>query len=190
MVLVGAAALAGCVVVACAEPLRYRVLSTFFDGVPLPGARPVKELGYEPPPDRYGYGSKPQVATGTGPARLFAHQPYRQDRCGACHNPTTGNLFRTPQEGLCRECHADITRGPKYLHGPVAVEDCLFCHHPHGSAYEGLLLMPPDETCFRCHAREDLTSGAHHATIGEQACIACHDPHGGEDRFFLMPRGL
>jgi predicted CXXCH cytochrome family protein len=187
--LIGCAGLAG--FLACAEPLRYRVLSTFFDGVPLPAQRTQERLGYEPPPDRYGFGLAPTLVDGAGDrAELFAHAPYRENRCGACHNPTTGNLFRTPQQGLCRECHAEVTREPTYLHGPVAVDDCLFCHHPHGSAYDGLLLASPDATCARCHDREELTEGPHHATVGEQTCTACHDPHGGEDRFFLMPRGL
>ncbi len=166
---------------ACSEPTRHRVLSFFFDGVPKPGE--VRTRGYAAP-----------VATRDAPPGapqrvelqiVAVHPPYRENRCTECHNMDSGLLHRTPQEGLCSKCHPDVPGSLRFLHGPVAVGDCLPCHNPHASAYPKLLLSEGAKLCFRCHKREDLTTGPYHATIDTQACTECHDAHGGNTRFFL-----
>ena len=166
---------------ACSEPARYRVLTFFFDGVPVPGQAPA--VGYEVvrrelPGSAGGRRAQPSVIN-------YTHTPFRKDDCGACHNPTSGQLFSTDREGLCAGCHRDVPGPARYVHGPVAVSDCLFCHHPHGSAYPGVLVAEATALCLRCHARADLSEGAHHADIDERSCIDCHHPHAGDDRFFL-----
>jgi predicted CXXCH cytochrome family protein len=113
------------------------------------------------------------------------HPPYREGRCRTCHNPDDGQLFRTLQEGLCQTCHPDIPGETGYVHGPVAVNDCLFCHHYHRSQNPKLLLGDAKATCFRCHKRDSLTAGQYHARIEEQGCLTCHDPHQGNNPFFL-----
>lgn len=183
-----ALALAG--LVSCAEPVRYRVLSMFFDGVPLPGQRSEREVGYAPPPGRFAAGVTAEQEVTLSRKLLYAHAPYRENRCGSCHDPGTGEVYRSDRDGLCRSCHTEVTSEPTFLHGPVAVEACLFCHHPHGSGFEGLLLADTNDTCYRCHAPGDLTGGAHHVGLDERRCTVCHDPHGGQDRFFLLTSDL
>ena len=176
-----AAALA---VPACSSTTKYRVLSFFFDEVPPPGGMTGPE------------GSSPDTETGssqeTAPGRriavramVYSHEPYRDGRCGSCHDARTGRIYRTPQEGLCGTCHGDVPGDARYVHGPVAVGDCFFCHHPHTSAHPKLLLADATGTCYRCHDRADLIPGAHHAGLEQQTCVECHDPHGGGNPFFL-----
>ncbi|MHC4063210.1 MAG: cytochrome c3 family protein [Planctomycetota bacterium] len=169
---------------ACSANTRYRVLSFFFDGVPRPGE--AKPTGYAAPgtfvqqdaPDQPG---RPVARR----PKIYAHQPYRDNRCGGCHDSTTGQLFRLPEEGLCTTCHRDVPGQAVYVHGPVAVNACLFCHHHHSSTYPHLLLDDPAVICLRCHESEHIAAGEYHATIESRACTECHDAHGGSDRFFL-----
>lgn len=164
---------------ACTEGTKYRVLSFFFDGVPKPGQAPPKGAGPTEP------GEAPAGPEAAARPATYVHPPFREDRCGACHSPTDGQLYRSPQEGLCGSCHTDLPGSAPFVHGPVAVRDCLFCHHYHSSAYPKILLDDATALCFRCHDPADLTQGPHHATVGSQPCIDCHDPHAGRDRFFL-----
>ena len=170
------------VTTACSHrPTRYRVLRFFLDGVPEPGAKPT--IGYASSSEASRFEVERQRRTPN--VEIFAHTPYRENRCGSCHNPETGELVRSLERGLCLNCHASLIREVKYAHGPAAVHACSFCHHHHTARYEFLLLRPPNDTCFRCHDKDDLTTGAHHEGIEHQTCINCHDPHGGDDRFFL-----
>ncbi len=176
--------------VACAETTRYRVLSFFIDGVPPPGTTP----GLRESASGQAQSLDPTQTAG-GPERrpsrwqiVHFHPPYRKNRCSECHNRDTGQLVQPPEEGLCRTCHTDIPGDARYVHGPVAVDACVFCHHHHQSIHPKLLLRDVMSICYRCHQAEDLTRGEHHNTVGRPdggPCIDCHSPHGGDDRFFL-----
>jgi len=176
-----------CAAVACSEETRYRTLRFFFDGVPEPGA--------PPPPKGYAVdtpGFVPRISGDKArpkrtPRVIHAHAPFRENRCGDCHNTRTDGAVRTAQEGLCRTCHRDVPGSAPYLHGPVAVSDCTVCHHPHSSRYPKLLLEEQSELCFHCHRAEDLTETRYHAAAEKRACIECHDPHGADNRYYLKP---
>ncbi len=167
---------------ACSHrPTRYRVMRFFLDGVPEPGVEP--KIGYAPSSEAARFEverqrQQPVVLT-------FAHTPFRENRCGACHNVETGVLVRSLESGLCLNCHASLITEVKYAHGPAAVHACTFCHHHHSARFEFNLLRAPNDTCFRCHSMDDLTTGPHHEGIETQTCVNCHNPHGGDDRFFL-----
>ena len=174
--------------VACDSAARHRVLSFFFDGVPKPGeATPVSTN--EQKTDQTEVATEPSPADSTDPVIVaktyFSHPPYKTFQCRRCHQPAGVELVATPQEGLCARCHADIPGDAAFVHGPVAVRDCLFCHHHHESAIPGMLLLPPDATCLRCHDRTDLTAVPQHAETDDHKCIDCHDPHAGNLRYFL-----
>lgn len=166
---------------ACSETTRYRVLSFFFDGVPKPGSEAVADAG---PTDR----APTAVSDGATPRaraiEMYAHPPYAQGRCGACHNPESGQLIKALDEGLCQMCHAKVAQ-ERYVHGPVAVNACTFCHHYHTAPQPRILLKRVPELCLECHDKSDLTTGTHHETIESRSCVDCHNPHGGDDRFFL-----
>jgi predicted CXXCH cytochrome family protein len=197
---------------ACSEATRHRVLEFLFDGVPQPGAETT--VGYAPSGRRMAPAGMDPSAVTEAPARqVFPHPPYRDGRCGRCHRPLDGQLFRRPEEGLCQGCHTEVPGEVRYVHGPVAVSACAFCHHHHGSSRPKLLLDDVTALCLSCHQRQDLTEGPHHETISETAkrrnvetihdpqsaipnpqspidarpCTDCHQPHGGADRFFLRP---
>jgi predicted CXXCH cytochrome family protein len=169
-------------VAACSPATRYRVLSFLFDGVPEPGKPPT--VGYGPMVTP-GPGESTVMPERPPPRPVFAHAPFRENRCTACHNMNTGQLTEEVRDGLCLECHASVVEDLPYLHGPLAVNDCVSCHHYHASPYPKLLLDEINAVCARCHAPQDLSAEPHDVTIEGQACIVCHDPHGGADRFFM-----
>lgn len=175
---------------ACSETTRYRVLSFFFDGVPPPASMRRAEATTEeeknaaeteavkprPQPDRQ--------------RRSFPHPPYRDNRCDVCHSVDSGQLFRQPSEGLCLGCHAPLLRNKRFVHGPAAVNACLFCHHHHASAHEHVLRMDPPALCLQCHDKNDLSKGRYHENISQRACTDCHNPHASDRRYLLKAGGL
>lgn len=185
--IVSTACLAVCVALpACSETTRHRVLSFFLDGVPPPGT--------PPPPKRRGASTPrltvqaPQAPAESivGRVRMFPHAPYRDNRCGGCHDLESGGLVQPLERGLCASCHPTTPGDAAYVHGPVAVNACVQCHHYHASPYPKLLVLDPVATCLQCHDRQDLSEEPHHPKEPEaRSCVECHDPHGGDDRFFL-----
>jgi predicted CXXCH cytochrome family protein len=171
---------------ACSANSRHRALSFFFDGVPEPGASgpaapPV--TGAQPPPAGVGPGAPAPSL------QMFVHAPYRDNRCADCHDQNTGGMVRPLNEGLCLICHAEIVQIPRFLHGPVAVNDCTTCHHYHFANYEGLLIEQTNDLCLGCHDRDDMTTGEHHAALDTATCTDCHDPHGGDNPMFTRRKG-
>lgn len=166
---------------ACNEDNRYRVLNFFFDGVPKPGEK--KPVGYAVDTSA----NFPEDPEAQKPKRIerYPHTPYRTGDCGGCHDNMTGQLVALPEEGLCLLCHRGLTADLRYVHGPVAVNACTYCHDPHGSLYPGVLLDEPTKLCLKCHTQGDLGAGAHHERLDITACTDCHGAHGGADPFFL-----
>jgi len=178
-----AAALVGSIAcAACSSTTRYRVLSLFLDGVPPPGSATATKgpIGGEQPP-----AGAIEATPPTQPVRFFVHPPYRDNRCGGCHDANSGGLVRSVEEGLCLTCHSSLTAALRFVHGPVAVNGCTICHHYHTAPYPKLLLKDSVATCLQCHDRDDLAASEYHASIGQRGCTDCHGPHGGDDRFFL-----
>ena len=170
---------------ACSPTTRYRVLSFFVDGVPPP-ARPSPT----PPSNATALDDGAGEPTRQPPPRVlryYAHAPYRDNRCAGCHDIDNGRMVKSVEGGLCLTCHSALVKDLRYLHGPVALNACTQCHHPHTAPFPKLLLKGPTETCLNCHDRDDLTTDEHHAELERQTCVECHHAHGGADRFFLKP---
>ncbi|MCP4593501.1 MAG: hypothetical protein GY842_22415 [bacterium] len=123
----------------------------------------------------------------------------RSALCARCHRRedlTAGRYHAADGEQACVDCH-DPHAGDNpfllklrtdwgtYVHGPVAVGDCAFCHRGQAPVDSASALSPRTALCLRCHQRADLTEGLHHGAKDEQDCTTCHDPHGGENVYFL-----
>jgi len=88
---------------------------------------------------------------------------------------------------LCYSCHTNLYRESDYLHGPLNVGECLFCHDPHQSGYVHLQKAPEPDLCYRCHRKEDIATVPGHPEYLEMACTDCHDPHGSSVPDLLKP---
>jgi predicted CXXCH cytochrome family protein len=147
------------------------------------------------------------------------------DGCLSCHTPhasTIKFLLEKDAKSLCLTCHdkplelgpdevlpsfAAELEGKKFLHGPVAENDCSGCHVTHGGEYFRLLAKEyPSEfyapfrkenydLCFSCHSEElvltketsDLTDfrngdlNLHYLHVNKprrgRTCRSCHATH-------------
>lgn len=113
------------------------------------------------------------------------------DDCTSCHDPHGGTVryfFPVSSAGeLCLTCHSDTREGLKFVHGPVALKDCLACHNAHSSDHKGLLAREPDKLCVSCHATmvRGMSGSASIHDPARQDCVQCHQPHGGAERGFF-----
>ena len=180
--LVAAFSLTGC------DPVsRHKALSTLFDGVPsLPppeqhcadyADKKVAELRDELSGKKV---QKVDVA-----ASKSLHLPYQEKKCDGCHDKSKKDGLVAPRRELCFVCHKGFIKA-EWVHGPVAVSDCLSCHVPHNSAFPSLLKADRNAVCASCHQEKRLAAVMHDRVMAQQmACIDCHDPHFGNAAYFL-----
>ena len=108
--------------VSCDQVQHHEALTFFFDGVPP--LRP--EILEEGPVDSNSL--EPDQA-GQKPV-WYVHEP-RKD-CSICHGKHKQRSFSSqtyltsPIPKLCYECHTDYTKSAPFVHGPVAVGQCIF----------------------------------------------------------------
>lgn len=172
----------------CDPISRHKALSTIFDGVPsLP---PPEQICTEFAEKKVAERENQMCGKGAEDAqktvkRESEHPPYAEKNCNGCHNKTTESGFVSSKEDLCYVCHTGFIKGP-FVHGPVAVKDCLFCHEPHNAPYPSLLKKEPSQMCAVCHL-EPRKTAAMHAKFDLQkiGCVECHNPHYGKVQFFL-----
>ena len=77
---------------------------------------------------------------------------------------------------LTEKCHKPML-DKKFVHGPVAVEDCQFCHVKVGE-HKFKLAAKGEALCYVCHEK------GHNKGVN---CLGCHDPHGTDREFQLKP---
>lgn len=173
-------------ILSCEPKTRYKILTTFIDGVPpyeewLEGKKKEEKPGEKLTPEVIRKKEAPPVV-------YVVHKPFAEDKCTDCHDPVMGNRTVLPREELCFKCHQKMRPDPqKFAHGPVAAGMCLACHHPHRSENSKLLLVKSSEICQGCHGKMDQGKQTHPPVL-EGNCGACHDlPHSlGKD--FLLGR--
>jgi DmsE family decaheme c-type cytochrome len=94
--------------------------------------------------------------------RADSHKPYAHPitsgvmTCTTCHDLhnsfNSALLKRDNLNELCWSCHTEL-RGPfLFEHAPVP-EDCLLCHHAHGSIHPAMLTRRSPLLCQACHSR-------------------------------------
>ncbi len=77
---------------------------------------------------------------------------------------------------LTEKCHRPMLN-KKFVHGPVAVEDCEPCHVKIGE-HKFKLAAKGEALCYQCHEK------GHAKNVN---CLSCHDPHGTDREFQLKP---
>jgi len=160
----------GIFVVSCDEVERYKTLTFFFDGVPPLGQEELINSNF-------------QESTQTRPKQLwYVHEP--QKDCTLCHGKRKQQRgfslqvrLTAPVPKLCYGCHADYTVSASFVHGPVAIGQCLFCHNPHKSKIEHLLKEPEPKLCYLCHDINTVELIPAHFTNQQFACTGCHNAH-------------
>jgi len=171
----------------CDEEQKYRVLSFFFDGVPLPPSMQVVVVDTTATTDSTQ--AKPVKLAFTRPPEptIFVHKPYSERRCQDCHKGEFGQSLIEPRVDLvCQHCHEQFRQMPTYIHGPVAVGQCTRCHNPHKTKYEHLLVKDGSEVCLQCHEAIDRERVTAHQDLTAKECFDCHNPHySSTNRFFL-----
>ena len=189
VVVLGAAALSVVVVAlfaGCDETKHYRVLSFFFDGVPLPPELrdATEEPDSGPPP---GAGADARSAEEKETV-YFYHTPYTDRNCSGCHDRNVGFDATVAEGKLCKQCHGSYSKliEGDWWHGPAAQGECGYCHEPHKSEHPGVLKTPQPDLCFDCHDSSDIDANSAHANLQDQRCSACHDPHSAGNRRLLV----
>lgn len=169
----------------CSTPEeRYRVLSFFFDGVPVPESmlKDMPELAGDAAKRKAEEAAEKQAAT-------YYHRPYIDRRCDGCHQRDHGFKPSTDPTETCKTCHPSYFQyePSDWVHGPVALKECAMCHQPHKSEHPGLLTAEQTDVCLNCHQPELLSEDYHlTAREGQDRCGRCHDPHLAGNRMLLV----
>lgn len=174
----------------CGDPVtKYRVLSFFFDGVPVPPELATEDPNATTQPaDANSPGAVASRAAALRAETLY-HVPYKNRQCVKCH-AKTGSFEVPVNRDICRGCHLMHYDVPAddWLHGPLVVGKCSMCHLSHQSKYTGLLVRAEIDLCLDCHDRAATLAKPYHAEAGTGAktCGACHDPHSAGNRLLLV----
>jgi predicted CXXCH cytochrome family protein len=159
--------------ISCDEVQRHETLTFFFDGVP-----PLQPEMFQ---DEFvDSNSLEPDRAGQKPA-WYIHEP-RKD-CSICHGKRKQRGFSSQTyltksvPKLCHDCHTDYTESATFVHGPVAVGQCIFCHNPHKSKIEHLLVVPEPGLCYLCHDINTIELITDHLSKQLSTCTDCHNPH-------------
>jgi predicted CXXCH cytochrome family protein len=169
-------------VLSCDEEERYKTMTFFFDGVPPLEGQDVNDVNSLDKSER-------QLTKGNVP-ELIVHEPSKV--CANCHDMTKKPRWATPEFmkeplQLCYDCHpgSNYSGSIDYVHGPVAVGDCMRCHNPHRSNQKYLLKLPVPDVCYQCHEKADIESIADHPVELLSECLECHVGHSSSERGLL-----
>ncbi len=167
--------------VSCDEVQRHEALTFFFDGVP--------PLQPEMFPEGLVDSNSLELDQVEQKPAWYSHEPCKD--CSNCHGKRKQRSFSTqirliaPIPKLCYKCHDDFTSSASFVHGPVAVGQCLFCHNPHKSKIEHLLTAPEPGLCYLCHDRNTIELIAAHLPKQLSTCTDCHNAHASSTKALL-----
>ena len=174
------------IVAGCDRAARHKVLTFFFEGVPPLDSKPQAAGTQTIAEESEVTAANQKAAVIDRQTGASKHEPSKD--CYQCHMKQGGwNQERLAESlpDLCYSCHTNYSAAGGYLHGPLAVGECLFCHDAHQSKYLHLQKTPQPQLCYQCHLPEDLESVAQHQDVKRQICTECHNPHVGSTRNFL-----
>jgi predicted CXXCH cytochrome family protein len=114
----------------------------------------------------------------------------KSDDCASCHVPAARDAHQFKDKS-CIACHEMAKPADKFVHGPVAVGECLTCHDPHGTDEPQMVRSVGADLCQRCHveikarlAEKRFT----HAPVKED-CATCHNPHASPLKYQIRNDG-
>jgi predicted CXXCH cytochrome family protein len=172
-------------VVSC-DPVKHRdVLTFFFDGV-----EPARPEGFENGP----FDPNERLAQAAQAPVWYVHEPVKD--CTLCHvergkRRTSLQAFLVaPVPQLCFNCHTDYTASASFVHGPVAVGQCLECHDHHKSRVKHLLKQAEPNLCYLCHDMDAIASMPAHVIKELSRCTDCHNAHSSSERALLKDAAL
>jgi predicted CXXCH cytochrome family protein len=184
-ILLGALIFSVFFVFSCNETKRHEMLTFFFDGVPPLGGEQDGAFRAEiTDPNAPSDPNKP-------PAIVWYEHEARRN-CENCHGKRDRKGFSRAVKlvaqvpDLCYQCHPDYQDLRGWVHGPVVVGECLFCHEPHSSRNPSLLKQPVPDLCYRCHEAEVIAFfDSKHADPSYANCTQCHEGHSSENPSLL-----
>lgn len=109
-------------------------------------------------------------------------------QCLTCHRskgslPASGrhakDAFAEVPGSACTGCHKQLAAKLKklrFVHGPVAVTACSYCHTTHGGKGQHQLRTTGKGLCYKCHNDKRLKASGHGSK--RPSCGHCHDAHG------------
>ncbi len=83
-------------------------------------------------------------------------------------------------------CHGQMGKA-KFVHGPAAVGECLYCHQQTGK-HDFKPIKDVAALCYQCHARQDEGDNIH-PPVKDGECTGCHDAHQSPNKFQLLDAG-
>ena len=162
----------------CSGPSKQKWLSTFFDGVPVPGARtnaPAAQAAAAPQPGTTNVVA--QQAPASAAPKFFMHPPYAQRRCAECHQAQTSQKMPGKGAAVCFTCHKDTMLLGKVKHQPAENGECTSCHNPHQATNTNLSVQLPPVLCAQCHDPFPKVAKSKHQPVENGECLDCHNPH-------------
>jgi predicted CXXCH cytochrome family protein len=99
--------------------------------------------------------------------------------------PATVEAAKSPS-CVTASCHDQMGKA-KFVHGPAAVGECLYCHQQTGK-HEFKAIKDVGELCYQCHIRQDDGKGVH-PPVMDGECTGCHDAHQSPNQFQLRAAG-
>jgi len=167
-------------VVSCEKTGRYEIMTFFFDGI-----ESSKPEGFENRP----FDPNAGLAQAAQAPVWYIHEPVKD--CTNCHDTqrqskSPGQAYLiAPVPKLCYNCHDDRTVSARFVHGPVAVGECLECHDHHKSRVKHLLKKAEPNVCYLCHDANAIAAIPAHSADQPSACTDCHTPHVSLERPLL-----
>ena len=166
----------------CTPSKKYVILSTIFDGVPLPDT--VFPLAFTDSLTAQDDSVRIAGRLAGQKPEMRVHPPFRDRQCSMCHQDFSKKLQK-PLPALCFQCHEPFWNEHDKLHGPVISGHCIKCHNPHWTDKDKLLLRAGQDICFECHKQDAILANPKHEVIGKRNCTDCHSPHGGSNNYML-----
>ncbi|MBN1223274.1 MAG: hypothetical protein JXB23_08480 [Candidatus Aminicenantes bacterium] len=159
----------------------------FFDGVPDPESKEEQTITPTPSTDP---ALSSEARQRSAVIMISQHPDYSGKKCDRCHDRTSSNYLTADKKAICYSCHKREKFKGAFVHGPVAVGDCLACHHPHESRIKKLLRSEDSDLCFKCHKPELIRQIKDHDREDYLGCSRCHLPHISDNRFFVKDSSI